>query len=464
MFRKILIANRGEVAVRIMRTCRRLGVRTVAVYSDADAQALNVEQADEAYRLGEAPLAKSYLNVPALLAAIEASGADAVHPGYGLLSENAAFAAAVRERGVTFIGPSTTALATFGDKLLARALARSLGVEPPPGSENAVDPSDSTALEQTARAVGLPLIVKAAGGGGGIGMLRVDRMEDLARAVATCSQRGQAAFNNPRVYLERYLERPRHIEVQVVAAGPGRVWALGERECSVQRRHQKLIEETPSPAAFLARPGARESLLESAVRIIGAQDYVGLATVEYVVDDAGLPYFLEVNPRLQVEHGITEQVFDVDLVELQLLAVAGDWMATPPQGRARGHAIEVRLYAEDPARGFIPQPGTLESFAFPPESPDFRIDTGYRAGDIVTPHYDPLLAKMMARGGSRQDAIARLVSGLGQTDIRLAGKTGPKRDNRELMIELLAHPAFQSGQYTTHLVEDAARSKNAVPI
>src|SRR5688572_17215834 len=287
MFGKVLIANRGEVAVRIIQTCRRLGVRTVAVYSDADASAPNVELADEAYRLGEAPLQKSYLNVPALLDAISASGADAVHPGYGLLSENAAFAAAVRERGVTFIGPDTEALETFGDKLRARALARSLSVQPPPGTEDAVDPGDAAAIERAAAAVGLPLIVKAAGGGGGIGMLRVDRAEDLARAVATCAQRGQAAFNSPKVYLERYMERPRHIEVQVLAAGRGQVWAFGERECSVQRRHQKLIEETPSPASFLARPGARDALIESAKRLIDAVGYVGLATVEYVVDASG---------------------------------------------------------------------------------------------------------------------------------------------------------------------------------
>jgi 3-methylcrotonyl-CoA carboxylase alpha subunit len=462
MFRKILIANRGEVAARIMRTCRRLGIRTVAVYSDADAAAVHVAGADEAIRLGEAPLAKSYLNVPALLDAIVSSGADAVHPGYGLLSENSEFAAAVRERGVAFIGPSTAALSTFGDKLAARALARSLGVEPPPGTETAVDPNDVAALEHAARAVGLPLIVKAAGGGGGIGMVRVERSEELASAAATCSQRGRAAFNDPRVYLERYLERPRHIEVQVVAAGPGRIWALGERECSVQRRHQKLIEETPSAAAFLGRPGAREALLDSAVRIIGAQPYVGLATVEYVVDDAGLPYFLEVNPRLQVEHGITEQVFGVDLVELQLLCVAGDALA-PPAQTGHGHAVEVRLYAEDPERGFIPQPGTLERFAWPDESPSFRVDTGFRAGDVVTPHYDPLLAKVMAHGASRQEAIDRLLAGLARAEVQISGKTGPKRSNLELMKELLDHPSFRDGQYTTHLVEDAARGKARAP-
>jgi acetyl-CoA carboxylase biotin carboxylase subunit/3-methylcrotonyl-CoA carboxylase alpha subunit len=462
MFRKILIANRGEVAARIMRTCRRVGIRTVAVYSDADAGAVHVEQADEGIRLGEAPLAKSYLNVPALLDAIASSGADAVHPGYGLLSENASFARAVRERGVAFIGPSTSALETFGDKLAARALARSLGVEPPPGTESAVDPHDGAALDRAVRAVGLPLIVKAAGGGGGIGMVRVERAEELARAVATCSQRGQAAFSDPRVYLERYLERPRHIEVQVVAAGPGRIWALGERECSVQRRHQKLIEETPSPAQFLSRPGARDRLLESAVRIIGAQPYVGLATVEYVVDAAGLPYFLEVNPRLQVEHGITEQVFGVDLVELQLLCVAGDAL-TPPEQTGRGHAVEVRLYAEDPDRGFMPQPGTLERFAWPAEGPSFRVDTGFRAGDVITPHYDPLLAKVMAHGASRPEAIDRLRAGLDRAELHITGKTGPKRSNLELMKALLDHPSFRNGQYTTHLVEDAARDKARAP-
>jgi 3-methylcrotonyl-CoA carboxylase alpha subunit len=454
MFDKVLIANRGEVAARIIRTCRRLGVRTVAVYSDADAQSLPVQLADEAYRLGEPPLQKSYLNVPALLDAIVASGADAVHPGYGLLSENAAFASTVRAKGVSFIGPTTTALETFGDKLAARALARSLGVQPPPGTESAVDPADPSALEHALRAVGLPLIVKAAGGGGGIGMLRVDRAEDLARAVATCSQRGQAAFNNGKVYIERYLDRPRHIEVQVVAAGAGRAWAVGERECSVQRRHQKLIEETPSPAAFLARPGARERLHASAVDIVNAQAYVGLATVEFIVDAQGDPYFLEVNPRLQVEHGITELVFGLDLVELQLLATAGDPIASAPPPSGRGHAVEVRLYAEDPERGFIPQPGVLGGFEFPPESPDFRVDTGLRAGDAITSHYDPLLAKVMAYGASRSEAIARLLAGLRQSRVAIAGKTGPKRCNLELMQRLLDCPEFVSGDYTTHLVDD----------
>jgi len=454
VFQKILVANRGEVAVRVLRTCRRLGIAGVAVYSDADADSLQVQSADAAIRLGEAPLAKSYLNRDALLEAIRQSGADAVHPGYGLLSENAEFAAAVRSLGVTFIGPETSVLETFGDKLRARALARSLGIEPPPGTEVAIDPSDSARTLEAARAVGLPLIVKAAGGGGGIGMLRVNDFSQLSAAASSCSERGASAFGDPRVYLERYLERPRHIEVQVLCAGPGRAWALGERECSVQRRHQKLIEEAPSPADALARPGVRERLWKSAVELVSSQAYVGLATVEFIVDQTGVPYFLEVNPRLQVEHGITELVFGIDLVELQLRATAGDALELPADLRARGSAVEVRLYAEDPERNFMPQPGVLEAFSFPPQDASFRVDTGFRQGDSITPHYDPLLAKVMAHGPTRQDAIERLLAGLGATRLELRGKTGPKRSNLALMQRVLQSPAFRSGQYNTHLLEE----------
>lgn len=455
MFQKVLIANRGEVALRVIRTCRRLGIRTVAVYSDADAQSLHVEQADEAFRLGEAPLQKSYLNQAELLRAVTQSGADAVHPGYGLLSENAVFAAAVRGLGVSFVGPETAALETFGDKLRARALALSLGIQPPPGTQAAVDPNDEAALIAAARELGLPLIVKAAGGGGGIGMLRVDDLAGLVAAVATCSQRGAAAFGNARVYLERYLERPRHIEVQVLVAGPGQAWTLGERECSVQRRHQKLIEETPSPAAFLARsPSARSDLWKSALALVTSQRYLGLATVEFVVDATGTAYFLEVNPRLQVEHGITELVFGVDLVELQLRAVAGDPVDLGAGLVPSGHAVEVRLYAEDPARGFMPQPGLLERFRFPEATADFRVDTGFREGESITPHYDPLLAKVMARGDTRESAIQGLIDGLRAVDIRLQGKTGARRSNLELMLEILESEVFRSGQYTTHLVNE----------
>lgn len=460
MFEKVLVANRGEVALRVIRSCQRLGVRTVAVYSDADATALHVLAADEAYRLGEPPLQKSYLNQAALLSAVGASGADAVHPGYGLLSENAEFATAVRARGVAFIGPGSAALETFGDKLKARALARSLGIEPPPGTPAATDPSDPEQLQAAARLIGLPLIVKAAGGGGGIGMQRVDGWDELALAAATCSQRGGAAFGDPRVYLERYLERPRHIEVQVLSAGNGRAWSLGERECSVQRRHQKLIEEAPSPAAFLASsPQARQSLHASAVKLITSQDYVGLATVEFVVDATGTPYFLEVNPRLQVEHGITEMVFDVDLVELQLLAAAGDPLDVRWKPSPTGHALEARLYAEDPERGFMPQPGLLEQLSFPAPSRNLRIETGFQAGDTITPHYDPLLAKVLTLGDTREQAIQALIDALTQTRIQVRSKLGPKRTNLEWITRILDSAAFRSGQYTTHLVQELSQQQ-----
>jgi acetyl-CoA carboxylase biotin carboxylase subunit/3-methylcrotonyl-CoA carboxylase alpha subunit len=454
MFKKILIANRSEVAVRIERTCRRLGIPTVAVYSDADAQALHVQNADAAIRLGEAPLAQSYLNRPALLEAIRQSGADAVHPGYGLLSENAEFAAAVRELGVAFIGPETGVLKTFGDKLAARSLARSLGIEPPPGTEVAIDTSNAAGTLEAARGVGLPLIVKAAGGGGGIGMVRVDDFDQLAKAAATCSERGGAAFGDARVYLERYLERPRHIEVQILCAGKGRGWTFGERECSVQRRHQKLIEESPSPAAFLGQRGARQRLWLAGLELVSSQPYVGLATVEFIVDQSGVPYFLEVNPRLQVEHGVTEMVFGVDLVELQLCVASGEEIALAPDRAPVGHAIEVRLYAEDPERGFLPQPGLLKEFSFPEQSESFRVDTGFRAGDTITQHYDPLLAKVLAHGATRQDAIERLLDALRRTRLELTGKTGPKRTNLELMLRVLDSARFRSGDYTTHLLEE----------
>jgi 3-methylcrotonyl-CoA carboxylase alpha subunit len=455
MFKKILIANRGEVAVRVQRTCRRLGIQTVAVFSDADADSLHVRGADAAIRLGEAPLAKSYLNRAALLDAIRQSGVDAVHPGYGLLSENAEFAAAVRALGVAFIGPETSVLETFGDKLAARSLARSLGIQPPPGTEVAIDPANVEATLEAARGVGLPLIVKAAGGGGGIGMLRVDDFAQLGKAAATCSERGAAAFGDPRVYLERYLDKPRHIEVQVLCAGRGRGWVFGERECSVQRRHQKLIEETPSPAAFLKRPGARQRLLLAALDLVSSQQYVGLATVEFIVDASGVPYFLEVNPRLQVEHGITELTFGVDLVELQLSVCSGEDLELPERSAA-GHAIEVRLYAEDPERGFIPQPGVLDEFSFPPEDASFRVDTGFRAGDTITQHYDPLLAKVMVHAATREEAIERLLARLRETRISLTGKTGPKKTNLELMQRVADGSSFRSGQYTTHLLAEPA--------
>jgi 3-methylcrotonyl-CoA carboxylase alpha subunit len=298
--------------------------------------------------------------------------------------------------------------------------------------------------------------VKAAGGGGGIGMVRVDDLSQLVKAATSCSERGAAAFGDARVYLERYLERPRHIEVQVLCAGRGRGWAFGERECSVQRRHQKLIEETPSPASFLARPGARQRLLLAALHLVSSQEYVGLATVEFIVDQKGVAYFLECNPRLQVEHGITEMVFDVDLVELQLRVTSGEAIELPAERTPVGHAIEVRLYAEDPERNFMPQPGLLEEFSFPAQDASFRVDTGFRAGDTITPHYDPLLAKVLVHGATRAEAIERLSAALSQTSIALSGKTGPKRTNLPLLQRVVSGEAFRSGEYTTHLLQESS--------
>lgn len=451
MFRKVLIANRGEVAVRIARTCRRLGVATVGVYSEADRGLLHTQEVDESYELGPAPLAQSYLNQAALLEALKASGADAVHPGYGLLSEHAGFAQAVESACAKMIGPGVAALNAFGDKLSARALAKAQGIEPPPGTADAVDPNADEALRESARSIGLPLIVKAAGGGGGIGMSVVREWSELGPAAKACAQRGAAAFGDGRVYLERYLQRPRHIEVQVLRDRQGQVQVWGERECSVQRRHQKMIEESPSPAQALDS-ATRTRLFEQSARLMGSLPYEGLATVEYVADSHGRVYFLEVNPRLQVEHGVTEMTFGVDLVEKQLRVAAGQPLEHGP-GQPRGHAIEVRIYAEDPRRNFLPQPGRLSRLRWPTTDPQhLRIETGLTEGDNITPHYDPLLAKMLAWGESRAEACRRLRDALAAVEIKLEGKTAERRTNRDLLLHLLNCPEFESGDYSTDLV------------
>src|SRR4051812_15108082 len=388
MFNKLLVANRGEIACRIFRTCERLGIPTVAVFSDADVLSPHVAQADEAIRIGPAKVSESYLDIPAILAAISDVGADCVHPGYGLLSERRAFADAVTESGATFVGPPSAALDAFGDKIKARQVARSVGVFPPPGSEQPVDPKDSATLKVEAERIGLPLLIKAAAGGGGIGMQIVRDFADLERAAQTCADRGLSAFGDARIYLERYLDGPRHIEVQVFCDGHGQAVALGERECSVQRRHQKIIEESPSPAGFFSGQGGAErraKLWNAALSVVRAVDYRGAGTVEFVANSDGELYFLEVNARLQVEHPVTELITGLDLVELQLRVAAGE--ALPPEAlkpRYEGHAIEVRLYAEDPQKGFLPQPGLLQRFELPSQLPGVRIDSGVLAGQEIT--------------------------------------------------------------------------------
>ena len=461
MFNKVLVANRGEIACRIFRTCERLGIPTVAVFSDADVLSPHVAQADEAIRIGPAKVSESYLNIPAIVAAINDVGADSVHPGYGLLSERRAFAEAVTASGATFIGPPSAALEAFGDKIKARQVARGVGVLPPPGSEQPVDPKDSAFLKAEAERIGLPLLIKAAAGGGGIGMQIVRQLTDLERAAQTCADRGLSAFGDARIYLERYLEGPRHIEVQVFCDAHGNAVALGERECSVQRRHQKIIEESPSPAGFFSGQGGAErraKLFHAALSVVRAADYRGAGTVEFVADAAGELYFLEVNARLQVEHPVTELVTGLDLVELQLRVAAGE--ALPPAALSpgfEGHAIEVRLYAEDPLKGFLPQPGLLQRFELPSDLPGVRIDSGVIAGQEITPHYDPMLAKLAAHGKTREQALARLEAALAACRIELVGPKGPRATNLGFLQQVLASSAFQSGQYDTSLAETLSR-------
>jgi 3-methylcrotonyl-CoA carboxylase alpha subunit len=461
MFRRVLVANRGEIALRVMRTCRRLGIETVAVYSDADASAPHVREADRSVRIGPPPVKDSYLNAAAIVSAARDQGADAIHPGYGLLSENADFARSVAAAGVVFIGPPPAALDAFGDKIKARALARSVGVEPPAGSDGPIDPDKLPELRVVVERIGLPVLFKAAGGGGGIGMQLVRDFSELERAARACSDRGRAAFGDARVYVERFLESPRHIEVQIVRDRAGNRVALPERECSVQRRHQKVIEESPSPAAFFGGDEGkrrRERLSSDALEVVDAAHYEGVGTVEFVADRGGTACFLEVNARLQVEHPVTEMVTGVDLVEAQLRIAAGEPL--PDEVRratASGHAIEARVYAEDPAKGFVPQPGKVERLAWPSGLPGVRIDAGIEEGGEVTPYYDPMIAKVVAHGADRAEAIARLHAALAATELRLAGPKGPRATNLAFLLRILEDARFASGTYDTSLAEAVAK-------
>ncbi|HEX3595175.1 MAG TPA: biotin carboxylase N-terminal domain-containing protein [Polyangiaceae bacterium] len=461
MFGRVLVANRGEIALRVMRTCRKLGVETVAVYSDADAASPHVRFAERSVRIGPPPVKDSYLNVDAIVTAARETGAEAIHPGYGLLSENEGFALAVAAAGIVFIGPPPAALEAFGDKLKARALARSVGVEPPAGSDGPIDPADLPALRAIVEKIGLPVLFKAAGGGGGIGMQLVRDFSELEKAARACSDRGRAAFGDARVYVERYLESPRHIEVQIVRDRAGTRVALPERECSVQRRHQKIIEESPSPAAFYqGEEGSRRrhALAADALKVVDAADYEGAGTVEFVADRAGTPCFLEVNARLQVEHPVTEMISGVDLVAAQLRIASGESLPNELKDVVpSGHAIEARVYAEDPAKGFIPQPGRVERLAWPAGLPGVRIDAGIEEGGEVTPYYDPMIAKVIAHGRDRAEAIERLQNALHATELRLVGPKGPRATNLAFLMQVLADSRFVAGTYDTSLAEAIAR-------
>jgi len=441
-FAKILIANRGEIACRVIRTAKALGYRTVAVFSDADSGALHVRQADEAVRIGPAPVRDSYLNIDALLAAAKLAGADAVHPGYGFLSENAAFAVACARAGIVFIGPPATAIEAMGNKARAKHLMAAAGVPCVPGFQGS-DQSDEKMIAE-GRRIGFPMMVKAAAGGGGRGMRLVNSADGLANALARARSEAASAFGSDELILERAVADARHIEFQVFADQHGNIIHLGERDCSIQRRHQKVIEETPSPAVSTE---LRAQMGEAAVAAARAIDYVGTGTVEFLLDQSGKFYFLEMNTRLQVEHPVTEAVTNLDLVAWQLRVAAGERLPLEQhQVRFGGHAIEARLYAEDPHENFLPQSGTVIDWR-PASGRGVRVDHGLTAGFSVSPFYDPMLAKVIARGATREEARRRLIAALEDT-VALGLTT-----NRSFLIAALRHPAFVAGEATTAFVE-----------
>jgi acetyl/propionyl-CoA carboxylase alpha subunit len=462
VFKRILIANRGEIARRIIRTCKRLGIETVAVYSDADAEAPHVRDADQAVRIGPAQVKDSYLKIDAIIEAAKSTGAEAIHPGYGLLSEKAAFAETAKAAGIVFIGPPISCLDAFGDKIKARTVALAAGVSPPPGTEGPIHADDAELLAREAERIGYPVLVKAAGGGGGIGMQIVDDPTKLARAAKTCSDRGKSAFGDDRIYVERYVRTPKHIEVQVLCDQHGQGVALGERECSLQRRHQKIVEEAPSPSPFFRGEegeARRAKLLADALKVVQSVGYVGAGTVEFVASATGELFFLEVNARLQVEHCVTEMVTGIDLVEQQIRVAAGEKLAPEILAPTRkGHSIEARVYAENPLKGFIPQPGKLTKLEWPSEASDLRIETGVVEGSEITPYYDPMIAKVVAWGEDRTAAIARLDRALAETTLELTGPAGPAASNLDFLRKLLATENFVDGVYDTHFAEPYAKS------
>jgi acetyl-CoA carboxylase biotin carboxylase subunit len=440
MFRKVLVANRGEIAVRVMRTLREMGITPVAVYSEADRRALHVRYADEAVCLGPPPARESYLDIEKVLAAARQTGVEAIHPGYGFLSERAEFAQACADAGLTFIGPPPSAIVAMGEKTGARERMRAAGVPVVPGSDGPVRAEEAAPL---AASLGYPVLVKAAAGGGGKGMRLVHRPEELASAVAGAKREAAAAFGDDRVYLEKYVLGPRHVEVQVFGDHHGHAIHLFERECSVQRRHQKIIEETPSCALT---PDLRARMGEVAVRAARAVGYVGAGTVEFLVDARRSFYFLEMNTRLQVEHPITEMVTGLDLVRLQVEVAAGFPLSLRQEELSqRGHAVECRIYAEDADHGFLPSPGRVTEMRLP-GGIGVRFDGGVYAGDEVSVHYDPLVGKLVTWAEGRAQSIARMRRALRELTVKGI------ETNIRFLDRVLANPRFLSGEYDTHLL------------
>ncbi|WP_394821062.1 acetyl-CoA carboxylase biotin carboxylase subunit [Pendulispora albinea] len=441
MFKRILIANRGEIAIRVMRACRELGIETVAVYSEADARALHVRFADRAVCIGPAPATKSYLHIPAIISAAEITAAEAIHPGYGFLSENAEFARLCKKCGVTFIGPSPEAMRAWGDKVTARSNALRFGLPLLQGSEVLRDAKHAIS---EAHRIGFPVIIKASGGGGGRGMRIVRSESEVESAFASARHEAETGFKNPDVYLEKFVERPRHIEFQVLADQHGGVWTLGERECSMQRRHQKVIEEAPSPAMT---PEKRHAVGEVIRRAILETGYRSLGTLEFIMDETGELSFLEMNTRVQVEHPVTEAVTGLDLVQLQIRAAAGEKLDLPDTRpwNMRGHSIECRINAEDP-RTFAPWPGLITEY-YSPGGHGVRVDSGVYGGWRVPAHYDSLLAKLIVHAPTRAEAIARMRRALDEFIV------GGIRTNIELHKRLLEDREMLEGTMTTRTIE-----------
>ena len=440
-FTKILIANRGEIACRIQRTAQALGYRTVAVYSDADTDALHVQMADEAVHIGPAPVQQSYLNTEAILAAAQLTGADAIHPGYGFLSENPDFARACQQATLTFIGPSAEAIELMGSKRLSKLAMLDAGVPCIAGYQGSAQ--DDATLQREAERIGFPLMIKASAGGGGRGMRLVHQREQLLEQLRTARSEAMNAFGSDELILEQALIDPRHVEVQLFGDSHGNLIYLGERDCSIQRRHQKVIEEAPCP---VMTPNLRQAMGEAALKAGRAVNYVGAGTVEFLLDRNGQFYFLEMNTRLQVEHPVTEMITGLDLVDWQLQIAAGQPLPlTQSQVTLTGHAMEVRLYAEDPAQGFLPQTGDVLRWE---PAPGVRIDHGLLEGQTVSPFYDPMLGKIIAHGASREEARRKLLRAV-EDSVLLGVAT-----NQRLLIDLLKHPDFINGDFSTGLIAE----------
>ena len=442
MFNKLLIANRGEIACRIIHTAKRLGVGTVAVYSEADVNARHVSLADEAVAIGPAPARDSYLAAEKLISAAERTGAEAIHPGYGFLSENAGFAEACGDAGVTFIGPSPRAIEAMGSKSAAKTIMQQAGIPLVPGYHG--DNQDQAFLLGEAEKIGFPVMLKASAGGGGRGMRVVNSAAEFSEALCSAKRETLGAFNDDRMLLEKYLEQPRHIEIQIFCDQQGNAVHLFERDCSIQRRHQKVLEEAPAPGMT---GETRSAMGDAAISAARAIDYTGAGTVEFIVDTDGRFYFMEMNTRLQVEHPVTEFITGQDLVEWQLRVAAGEQLpAGQEQLQIDGHALEARIYAEDPDNGFLPSTGSLSHLRFPTETPQVRVDTGVRQGDTISVYYDPLIAKLIVRGDDRKNCLKRMIEALRQ--IRVAGVT----TNIDFLTSVISHEAFQAADFDTGFI------------